>query len=433
MSCSGSFGGNRVIASVLVVCVLGFTLTGCCSLPEIGFGGIVPEVVSTPASSREAVSPTSSGTSTPTATLAPLPPVVIAVDDEERLLEEIYQRVNPSVVHIRVVSRAEASDFFELPDIPGFGEPDQPDEFFLQSQGSGFVFGEEGHIATNNHVVEGAEEIIVTFHDGLSARAEVVGADADTDLAVLRVDLADYPMRPVELADSDSLRVGQRVIAIGNPFGLQGTMTTGIISALARSLPTRLGEGGSYSIPDIIQTDAAINPGNSGGPLLDSQGRVIGVNTAIESPVRASAGVGFAIPVNIVKKVVPALIEEGHYEHSRIGITAMSLNLDLLEAMGLPADQQGILIVEVAEGSPADEAGLKPSEEKVEIRGQEVAVSGDIIVAIDGEPMKRFEDLISFLARKTVVGQEIEITVLRDGKEVEISLVLAARPEEGEG
>jgi 2-alkenal reductase len=396
----------------------------------MGSGRSIPEAVSTQASDREMADPTPSGTPAPKATSTPAPPIVIAADDEERLLEEIYQRVNPSVVHIRVVSQAEASDFFELPDIPGFEEPEQPDEYFMQSQGSGFVFDEEGHIATNNHVVEGAEEIIVTFNDGLSARAQVIGADADADLAVLRVDLAGYQMRPVELADSDSLRVGQRVIAIGNPFGLQGTMTTGIISALARSLPTRIGEGGSYSIPDIIQTDAAINPGNSGGPLLDSQGRLIGVNTAIESPVRLSAGVGFAIPVNIVKKVVPALIREGHYEHSWIGITAMSLNLDLLEAMELPIERQGILIIEVTEGSPADEAGLQPSRDEVEIRGQEAAVGGDIIVAIDGEPMKRFEDLISFLARKTVVGQEIEITVLRDGKEEEVSLVLAGRPEE---
>ncbi|MGH2536315.1 MAG: trypsin-like peptidase domain-containing protein [Candidatus Promineifilaceae bacterium] len=322
-------------------------------------------------------------------------------------LEQIYADVNPSVVHIQVRQ--------------GFGG----------GQGSGFVWDSQGHIVTNNHVVAGAEAITVIFSDDSRADAELVGADPASDLAVLRVDVPADRLRPVTLADSTSLRVGQVAIAIGNPFGQEGTMTIGIISALGRMLPV---EGDSpfapsYNIPDVIQTDAAINPGNSGGVLLNDQGQVIGVTTAIISPSRSSSGIGLAIPAAIVERVAPALIRDGEYAHPYIGISGGTLTPELAEAMGLPADQRGALVAEVSPDSPAAAAGLQGSGEEAEIDGQPVQVGGDVIVAVDDAPIESMDDLIVHLARHTQVGQTVELTVLRDGEQQILSLTLAARPE----
>jgi serine protease Do len=348
-----------------------------------------------------------------------------AVADLESTFEQVYAQVNPSVVSIQVVLTSTVSSSVQ---IPGFSVPQssQPQE----AQGSGFVWDTQGHIVTNNHVVEGATQISVMFSDGTIVPAEITGTNGDSDLAVVKVDVAADALHPVQLADSTQVKVGELAIAIGNPFGLQNTMTQGIISALGRTLPTEANATGglTYSIPDIIQTDAPINPGNSGGVLVDDTGKVIGVTAAIESSTNSSAGIGFVIPSQIVQKVVPALIETGHYDQPWIGISGTTLVPDLATAMGLQSDQRGILVVDVTSGSPADKAGLQGSTQQVTINGQTALVGGDVIVGVDGQPVKSFEDLIAYLANSTEVGQTITLSVLRNGNETQIDLTLAARP-----
>jgi S1-C subfamily serine protease len=350
-------------------------------------------------------------------------------------LQDIYRAVNPSVVHIQVLGSGgmELSGIPNLPNIPGL--PDQLDPESgpqVGGEGSGFVWDREGHIVTNNHVVEGATDITVIFADDTAAEATLVGTDPDSDLAVIKVDLPADGLQPVTLGDSTTLEVGELAIAIGNPFGQEGTMTVGIISALGRLLQTdnAVGTtGGSFSIPDIIQTDAAINPGNSGGVLLNGEGEVVGVTTAIISPQRVSSGIGLAVPSAIVQQVVPVLISEGSYEHPYLGISATTLNSELAEAMGLPADQRGALVSEVVDGSPAADAGLQASTDTAEIGGQEIPVGGDVITAADGQPVDSIDDLIAFLARSARVGQTIELTILRDGQEQRTDVTLEARPQ----
>ena len=383
----------------LIVALIGaLVLTGCAPLASGLFTG----------------APSAGSTPTPAPSPTPEPPASspVALSGLEDALASVYTKVAPSVVHIRV--EREASPF-------------GPGEF--ASTGSGFVWDKEGHIVTNNHVVEGARRVWVTFEDGTRVRAEVVGRDPDSDLAVLRVEVPAERLRPVTVGDSTQVRVGQIAIAIGNPFGLKGTMTVGVVSALGRVLPTDVDRPGPrYVIPDVIQTDAAINPGNSGGVLVDLQGRLIGVTSAIISPVRASAGIGFAIPSVIVQKVVPKLIEQGYYEHPWVGIEGATLLPEQAEAMNLPPDQRGVLVVRVLPGSPADEAGLRGSDRRMRVDGAELPVGGDVIVQIDDQPVRTFDDLVTYLARYTEAGQEVTFTVLRDGQEQTISLVLGARP-----
>lgn len=411
--------------SVLVLLLLaGLLLTACGgqALPAALAPSPPPAATALPAAPAAAPAPTTSSE-----TLAAL----------QGALENIYAQVNPSVVNIQVVQKQEVSApaFPEFPGLPFFFRPPTtpqgPQEFFRQGAGSGFVWDKDGHIVTNNHVVAGADKIRVTFADGTTVPGEVVGADPDSDLAVLKVDLPAERLQPVQLADSTGLKVGQLAIAIGNPFGLEGTMTTGIISALGRLLPveTATSQEPGYSIPDVIQTDASINPGNSGGVLVNDQGRLIGVTSAIISPVRASAGIGFAIPSAIVRQVVPTLIETGRYDHPWLGISGLSLSLDLADAAKLPSDQRGALVVEVVPGSPADQAGLRGSDRQVTIDGQQLRVGGDVITAIDGQPVQQFDDLLTYLVRSTKVGQEVKLTVLRDGKEETVQVRLAARPQ----
>jgi S1-C subfamily serine protease len=298
-------------------------------------------------------------------------------------------------------------------------------------EGSGFVWDDTGHIVTNNHVVEGAQKIMILFADDTAVEAELVGVDPDSDLAVLRVDVPKSHLRPVRLGDSMDLQVGELAIAIGNPFGQEGTMTAGIISALGRLLPV---EGPNplaprYNIPDVIQTDAAINPGNSGGVLLNGRGEVIGVTTAIISAGRASSGIGFAVPAAIVKQVVPALIADGRYDHPFLGIRGGTLSNELAEELNLPDDQRGVLVAEVTEGGPAEQSGLSGNDEQIEIDGLPVEVGGDIIIAADGQEIEGMDDLIAYLERHTQVGQKIELTILREGEEELVKVKLAARPE----
>jgi 2-alkenal reductase len=277
--------------------------------------------------------------------------------------------------------------------------------------------------------VEGADQINVIFSDGTSMPAEVVGSDPNSDLAVLK---ADVPagLEPLTLADSSQVKVGQLAIAIGNPFGLEGTMTVGIVSAIGRSLDSQTvtGSGASYSIPDIIQTDAPINPGNSGGVLVDAEGRVIGVTAAIESPVRANAGIGFAIPSATVQRVVPDLIQNGSHEYAWLGISATTLTPNLAKAMDLPESQRGVLVIEVTPNSPADQAGLQSSGETVTLNGQQAPVGGDVITAINGVEVRSMDDLISFLASQASVGEQVSLSILRGGAEQSVEVTLAARP-----
>lgn len=356
----------------------------------------------------------------------------------QQTLQGIYEDVSPSVVNIQVVQRHSASmdnnnfefDMPDMPDMPDFHFFTPPSEdYYTQGAGSGFIWDTKGHIVTNNHVVENADRITITFFDGSTADAELVGADPDSDLAVVKVDVPASTLNPIEVIDTSEIKVGHLVVAIGNPFGLEGTMTVGFVSALGRSLPVEtMGTGPSYTIPDIIQTDASINPGNSGGALVNDKGQLIGVPSAIQSPVRASAGVGFAIPSSIVLQVVPVLIEAGQYQHSWLGITGTSLTADIAEAMDLPANQRGALVIELAENGPSDKAGLKGSDEEVKIDGQTFRVGGDVIVAFDGRPVKDFDDIVAYLARYTRVNQKVELTVLRNGKEKDITVRLGLRP-----
>jgi len=410
----------RLVLWLLTLVLVSGLLAGCC--------GLAPR-----RPSRIPLRATEEPTPTPIpATATPAPPLVsgpVGVLPEGNILETIYERANPSVVNITVRTKSPLGPFSGIPEIPGFPRitPNEPD-FYREGQGSGFVYDAQGHIVTNNHVVRDADEVQITFSDGRTVPAEIVGTDPDSDLAVLKVDAES--LQPLPLGDSDALRVGQPVVAIGNPFGLQGTMTFGIVSALGRLLPAggATGSNARYTIPDIIQTDAAINPGNSGGPLLDMQGRVVGVNAAIESPVRASSGVGFAIPVNIVKKVVPALIARGYYEHPWLGISALTLNPDVARANGYPETQRGVLVVDVTQDSPADAAGLHGSDRTAQVRGEDVPVGGDVIIAIDDQPVRKFDDLISYMARETEVGQTVTLTVLREGQQESVQVTLAARP-----
>jgi 2-alkenal reductase len=291
------------------------------------------------------------------------------------------------------------------------------------------VWDLEGHIVTNNHVVAGAQSISVTFPDGSIYAATVTGTDPDSDLAVIKVEVPAHLLSPVSLADSTQLKVGQLAIAIGNPFGLQGTMTIGFISGLGRLLPSdENAVGPSYSIPEIIQTDAPINPGNSGGVLLNKSGQVIGVPSAIATQSGSSSGVGFAIPSAIVQNVVPRLIENGRYEHPWLGVSVITLNPDINKAMNLDSNQRGALVAQVMAGSPAEKAGLIASQRQITVNGYQVSVGGDIITALGSHSIKSSDDLVTVLSESGSIGQTVTFTLLRDGKEIQVAVKLEARP-----
>jgi 2-alkenal reductase len=317
---------------------------------------------------------------------------------EEQLLVRLYEQVSPSVVNIAVYNAREGG------------------------AGSGFVIDSSGHIVTNNHVVEDAEMILVRFADETVVEAELVGADVDSDLAVIRVDVPDDFLKEVRLGDSSALRVGQRAIAVGSPFGFEQTMTTGIVSALDRVVRQESG----YSLLQLIQTDAAINPGSSGGPLLNAQGEVIGVNTLIFSSSGSSAGVGFAVPVNTVKRVVPSLISTGNYADPWLGIRGLSLNPMIAEALDLPVDQ-GILLQRVATQGPADQAGLRGNDRRVEFEGMRLPTGGDILVAINGVEIRDTDDLDVLLAEYSV-GQTVTLDVFRGEEMLRVDVILEERP-----
>jgi serine protease Do len=280
---------------------------------------------------------------------------------------------------------------------------------------------------TNNHVVDSADEIEVAFADGNIVPATLVGANRDSDLAVIQVDVPAGELHPVQMGDSSQVKVGEIAIAIGNLFGLENTMTVGFISGLGRSLPVESGSslGPTYRIPDIIQTDAPINPGNSGGVLVDEQGEVMGVTAAIAAPVQASAGIGFVIPSAIVQRVVPVLIQDGHYAVPWLGISGTSLDPDLAKAMDLDAGQRGALVIDVTPDSPADEAGLRGSDRDVTVDGQQQRVGGDVIAAWDGEAVTQMEGLQALVSAGHP-GQQVTVTVLRDGAQLDLLVTLEA-------
>jgi 2-alkenal reductase len=328
---------------------------------------------------------------------------------DQNALADLYDAVAPSVVSIRVVVDAPMIDI--LPDIPQ-----------QQGQGSGFIFDADGHIVTNNHVVEGAQEVTVVFYDGTWADAEVVATDPQADLAVLKVTPpAGLTWNPLPLATGVDLRVGHSVIAIGNPYGLESTMTTGIVSATGRSFPVGGFGENRYTLPDVIQTDAAINPGNSGGPLLNLDGQVVGVNFAIESNTGANSGVGFAIPVSIVEKVVPALIAEGSYTYPYLGLSGTSVGPEVARELELENTQLGAYVATVIPGGPADEAGIVAAD-------PDTNQGGDIIIAFNGEPVRSFDDLVAALITTTKPGDAATLRVLRDGEEMDVTITVGERP-----
>ncbi len=350
----------------------------------------------------------------------------------ERALSDLYNAAVPSVVSIRVTQSVEGRS--QLPTPFEFGPPDalpQPDEEGQipprRGQGSGFVWDTEGHIITNYHVVADATGVEVVFANGRTVEAEVLGTDPNSDLAVIKVDLPASELQPVTLGDSDNLKVGQLAIAIGSPFGQEFTMTSGIVSAVGRTI--RSGNT-FFSIPEAIQTDAPINPGNSGGPLLDRQGAVIGINTQILSFSGVNGGVGFAVPINTAKQVVPTLIKGEDYEYAWLGITGATLTSEVIESMKLPTDLQGALIINVAQDGPADKVGLVGSDKTtLTVEGIDYQLGGDIITTIDGQPVKSIEELITYLNQETRPGDTIQLEVIHaDGSQETVNVTLGTRP-----
>lgn len=292
--------------------------------------------------------------------------------------------------------------------------------------GSGIVYDTSGHIITNNHVVESAQKISVVFHGGKSYIASVVGTDPYADLAVVKIDVDASVLNPLPLGNSADLRIGDPVAAIGNPFGLSGSMTQGIVSQLGRLINP---PDSSFSIPNVIQTDTPINPGNSGGPLLNMQGEVVGITTAIQSGTGEFSGVGFAIPSNTMKKIIPVLIDTGHYKHPWLGIAGVSIDPDLASTLQLPVTS-GFLIENVVHNSPADIAGLHGFSQNKTIDGTKYEIGGDIIIGVDGIPINQIEDILNYLQDNKSVGDKITLQIIRDGKKMDVSLTLQERPAE---
>ena len=322
-------------------------------------------------------------------------------------LIQLFEKAEPAVIQVNV-KKIQSEGATE--EVPG-------------GSGSGFVYDDTGHIITNNHVIDDALKITVTFLDGESYAAEIVGNDADLDLAVLKINARNSYLHHLELGSSSELKVGQQVVAIGNPFGLSGSMTTGIVSQIGRLLPQESG----YSIPNVIQTDAAINPGNSGGPLLNLNGEVVGINTAIQSETGNFTGVGFAIPSDTVNKVVPILIRDGGISHPWLGVSGIDIDYELAQIRGLDSTK-GFLIVSVIEGSPADIAGLMGTETREMIDGRDVPMDGDIIIKIDGELVRKIADILVHLQMEKLVGDEMVLTILRDGEVMDKTIFLGERP-----
>jgi 2-alkenal reductase len=394
---------------LIALLVMGLALLAC-GIPASGLGSTAEDsqevvmlvVTATPevqavggdtAASEPATSP-------PSVPVQTSPAVAAQMGDMEQTLVSLYERASPAVVHI-----------FAYQDALPLGT------------GTGFVIDNDGHIVTNNHVVSSGTRFEVSFPGGFRTTAELIGTDVDSDLAVIQV--ADLPegLQPLALGNSRDVRVGQFVIAIGNPFGQESSMSLGIISGLGRSLRSqRIAEGGGqYSLPQVLQTDAPINPGNSGGPLLNLAGQVVGVNTAISTETGTNSGVGYAIPVNAVQRIAPALIAEGQYTYPYLGVSVFDgLDLAAQEQLGLP-QATGAYVTTVTPNSPAGVAGVRGA-------GGDNARGGDLIIAIDGQTVLSFSDLITYLVFETEVGQTVTLTILRGEEQIDLPVVLGARP-----
>ena len=403
---------RRFSVLFMMVAIVALLLTGCGTITET-VGQVVSDQVASvlPTLAASAALPTSEAViqpasqTDPTATAeAPftdaedaatepevVQPVPVQQTTQERVFIDLYKRVNPSVVSVNLTSGG----------------------------GSGFVIGSDGYIVTNNHVIAEGGPIVVGFADGSSFDAELVGADSQADLALLKIDATGLPALP--LGDSEALEVGQLVVAIGSPFGLDNTMTTGIVSGLSRSLPADSTTLGSfYTIPNVIQTDAAINPGNSGGPLINLAGEVVGINTAIESPVRANSGVGFAVPSSVVKLVITQLRDSGEVRYPWLGIAGGTLSSAIAEEIGLDSATRGVLVSEVTAGGPAEAAGLRGGDPTT-------GLGSDVITAVDGQPVLLFDDLLGYIVQQSI-GQSISLTILRDGQPQTLTVTLGERP-----
>lgn len=331
--------------------------------------------------------------------------VLLKPSETDLSLPVLFKKVENSVVQITIIS-----------------ETLRPDRDKL---GSGFVYDQNGNILTNNHVVENANRIDATFSDGTIYRASVIGTDPYSDLAVIHVDSPKDKLVPLPLGDSSKLQVGDPVAAIGNPFGLSGSMTTGIVSQLGRLLP--LSDTRGFSIPDVIQTDAAINPGNSGGPLLNLRGEVIGVNSAIRSATGEFSGIGFAIPSNMVKKIALVLINDGVYKHPWLGVSGRDVTPEVADVLGLK-EAKGFLVIDIVEDSPAAKYDIRGSDRDVILDDREVKLGGDVVVGIDDMEVRKIDDILVYLEREKSVGDQLRLTIIRDGEIVEVSIILGERP-----
>jgi S1-C subfamily serine protease len=361
------------------------------------------------------------GGSTAAATPAPATITVPAgVEAQSKAMETVYQKVNPSVVEIINMAANPNSGINSA--VP-------------QAEGSGFVWNSQGDIVTNDHVVQGATQLQVVFSDGTTVSGTVVGKDPNGDIAVVKVDPSQAPLVPVSQGNMANVQVGEQVLAIGNPFGFSGTMTQGIVSAMSRTIPALT----QFSIPGAIQTDAAINPGNSGGPLLTLQGQVIGVNDQIQSSSGSSSGVGFAIPINEVQRIVPSLIKTGQYNHPYLGIQGATLSSTWAKALGFPANAKGVYITGLLPGGPAANAGLQAGSQNTSVLlgtdqfGQPTYLQsgGDLLTAVNGHSLKNIDDLLNYLEDNASAGQTVQFTVLRSGGQQQtVNVTLGARPQQ---
>ena len=375
------------LLSLLMVSMLACQITGVPALPQ-------------------AQQPQSTAIFQPQAT-APALPTPADPTEMESTLEALYQQVLPGVVAIQT----------------------------NQAEGSGFVIDNEGHVVTNQHVVEGVNDVEIAFASGFRAHGTVIGSDADADIAVIKVDAPTDQIHPLALGDSNTLNVGEQVVAIGNPFGLSGTMTLGIVSGLGRTQVAHVDpeSGGRFSTADIIQTDAAINPGNSGGPLFNLNGEVVGVNQSIRTETfneltgnAVNSGVGFSISINLVKRIVPYLIRDGRYEYPYLGISSMDeLSLQAIEALGLNT-YTGAYVTRVEPGGPADQAGIRGGTQPTSL--ENLQAGGDVITAIDGQPVPTFDSLLAYLTTNKSPGDTAVLTILRDGQTMDVTVTLGARP-----
>jgi S1-C subfamily serine protease len=335
---------------------------------------------------------------------------IVKASDTALTLPDLFQNVEKSVVQI--------TDSNEI-------------DLFESRLGSGFVYDDNGHIITNHHVVSGGgNRLDVTFQDGSVYRASLIGSDPSADIAVLYVkEVSKEKLLPLSLADSSKVRVGERVAAIGNPFGLSGSMSTGIVSGVGRQIPAQEDDG--FTIPDIIQTDAPINPGNSGGPLLNMRGEVIGINSAIFSTTGQFAGVGFAIPSKTIAQVVPSLITTGSYQHPWLGVAGMDMTPGIASRLGLD-EPRGFLVMDVVVGSPAEKAGIQRGEEDAVIDGISMKLGGDVILAIDNNTVRKIDDILAYVEIEKSVGDDLKLTILRGGQTMEVIATLSARPSQQE-